>query len=689
MNIIKTKRSDVEILSVQGQLDATTSPQLESELLALVQTGAKRLLIDLAQVQLISSAALRVLLSAAKRMRRQEGQVLLCAPSPEVRKVFEVSDLASLFNVYETQDAALAAVTGSGEGAAGGDSNGDGGNHAPPTAATDPGDLTVVPPEKASPTPTPAPVPAPAPAAPTPTPVAVATADRPIAAPTPVASASVGSSDSGSSNSNPSATAPAGSPTLPVSRPLSSSPPVVPAAEKEKERVATAPTPVTPVVVAATAATPAAVKVAPAPPPPAVTPPVPPPAASPVAVPRQTLPGQPNSGPGGDLRAAPATPPPPPSLPTAPPPKVTATPSPPPPPSPKPPGVEAPSVAAPLPTISPVATTPAPTLAPGVPPATPPVPHQTGETTITTTKASFLSQSKRNVLVPAAAALLGIVLLGAATVLVLHRRGAATRQPTVTTGGGPSPSPSPAAVNPSPAPTRPPTVQTSPTPSPSLAVVAVAPSPRPTPTPTPAPTPTVAVAAASATPASSPSAAVATTTDTPVSGESPGGAANEVVVAANLNMNPADRETQQTRAAVLERIDLMPISGSMKDQLFKAVDRARGMGKVITINFSSGRTELTSADVAKLKQALQQPAIQNLTSDTSVVFVVLGFADSRGNEQRNKQVSERRAQKTIDALRGPCGVLNIIHSIGMGGSDLFDKQNSSRNRAVEVWAVLP
>lgn len=140
---------------------------------------------------------------------------------------------------------------------------------------------------------------------------------------------------------------------------------------------------------------------------------------------------------------------------------------------------------------------------------------------------------------------------------------------------------------------------------------------------------------------------------------------------------------------MLKRIELMPVAQKVKDQLYGAVDRARGMGKVITITFGSSKAELSAADIEKLRGALQQPEAQALVNDPTAVFVVLGYADAKGNEQTNRQISERRAQKTMEARRGPGGLLNVMHSVGMGGSDLFDKQNPDRNRAVEVWAVLP
>ena len=244
--------------------------------------------------------------------------------------------------------------------------------------------------------------------------------------------------------------------------------------------------------------------------------------------------------------------------------------------------------------------------------------------------------------------MLGLGVLGTGAYFFLHRRwSTAPSEPTP--GPGASASPTPSA-----GPTRGPIVVEA--------------------TPTPA---------ASRTPGTSPRA-----TAPPTAGPGETGDANDVVTP-RFNVDPRNPENQQTRAAVLARIDQMPVPARTKEELRTALDRARGLGKIITINFGPSRAELTPADVAKLKQALAQPEVKKIIDDPSAVFVVLGYADATGNAQLNKEVSDRRAQNTISVLKGACGVQNTINSVGMGSSSLFDKNNTSRNRAVEVWAVLP
>ena len=188
-------------------------------------------------------------------------------------------------------------------------------------------------------------------------------------------------------------------------------------------------------------------------------------------------------------------------------------------------------------------------------------------------------------------------------------------------------------------------------------------------------------ASPAATPAS-PSAAPASAPAAEVVGE--------VTAPAEVVVDTADAETQKVKAEVLSRIDLMPrLSPEEKDKLYVQVDRARGMGKIITIPFGSGKASIGATEIKGLEQTVQLPQLQKFADDPTVVFVVLGFADSKGNEQKNLAISLDRAESVADALKERCGVMNLIHSVGMGSSSMFDANNLEKNRVVEVWAVLP
>jgi outer membrane protein OmpA-like peptidoglycan-associated protein len=163
------------------------------------------------------------------------------------------------------------------------------------------------------------------------------------------------------------------------------------------------------------------------------------------------------------------------------------------------------------------------------------------------------------------------------------------------------------------------------------------------------------------------------------------------VLAQPPNLDLQNAQNKRVKDEVLKRIDLMPtISEDDKDKLYASVERARQMGKILTISFPSGHVAVSPSDVDQLRAALASAQLQPFTKDPTCVFVILGFADLKGDEKTNLRISTQRAQSVLNALAGQCGILNVMHAVGMGGSTLFgNEQDAERNRVVEVWAVLP
>ncbi len=88
------------------------------------------------------------------------------------------------------------------------------------------------------------------------------------------------------------------------------------------------------------------------------------------------------------------------------------------------------------------------------------------------------------------------------------------------------------------------------------------------------------------------------------------------------------------------------------------------------------------------RKRFKLPQVQKFASDPTVIFVVLGFADKKGDPAKNQAISLQRADSVVSAIKRG-GILNITHAVGMGSSEIFDAQNLEKNRVVEVWAVLP
>lgn len=95
MEIIKAKKETSLSIALQGRLDTTTAPQLEAELLL---DGITELVLDFSELEYISSAGLRVLLSAQKVMSKQ-GAMILRGVNEEIMEVFEITGFSDILTI--------------------------------------------------------------------------------------------------------------------------------------------------------------------------------------------------------------------------------------------------------------------------------------------------------------------------------------------------------------------------------------------------------------------------------------------------------------------------------------------------------------------------------------------------------------------------------------------------------------
>ena len=97
MTINKTQNGSSLTVAIEGRLDTTTAPQLEAELKASLG-GITDLTMDLSTLEYISSAGLRVLLSAQKIMNKQ-GEMKVAGANETVKEVFEVTGFSDFLNI--------------------------------------------------------------------------------------------------------------------------------------------------------------------------------------------------------------------------------------------------------------------------------------------------------------------------------------------------------------------------------------------------------------------------------------------------------------------------------------------------------------------------------------------------------------------------------------------------------------
>ena len=134
------------------------------------------------------------------------------------------------------------------------------------------------------------------------------------------------------------------------------------------------------------------------------------------------------------------------------------------------------------------------------------------------------------------------------------------------------------------------------------------------------------------------------------------------------------QEEDATRKEVLARIDMM---------------RNLTHTQLAIVPFGAGQTAPNAFQTKYLIESLARPEIAKIFDDPTVVLVLAGYADLKGNETKNLEISRLRAENLVKLLQSRTKISNLMRAVGLGGSDIFDKTNPDKNRAVEIWVVRP
>jgi len=111
MKISDSLRDGAMVVSVEGRVDSTTAERLMAALMAHVEGGQRRLVVDMALVDYIGSAGLRALLGPLEEIRARGGELILAAVKENVQRVLDVSRITTILKVYSDVEAALTSYT--------------------------------------------------------------------------------------------------------------------------------------------------------------------------------------------------------------------------------------------------------------------------------------------------------------------------------------------------------------------------------------------------------------------------------------------------------------------------------------------------------------------------------------------------------------------------------------------------
>ncbi|EHQ05394.1 MAG: STAS domain-containing protein [Leptonema illini] len=104
----KKKVEDRLVVYLEGRLDVTVATEVEEQLIKLIDDeGEKHIILNLEQVEYMSSSGFRACIAILRKLKQRDGSLKLCNIRPSVKRIFDVIELTSLFDIFDSEDAAL------------------------------------------------------------------------------------------------------------------------------------------------------------------------------------------------------------------------------------------------------------------------------------------------------------------------------------------------------------------------------------------------------------------------------------------------------------------------------------------------------------------------------------------------------------------------------------------------------
>lgn len=112
MDIHTYDHGPVAVLELAGRLDGSQAAAVEGAFSRLAGPERKQIVFDLAGLQYISSAGLRVILSAAKKLRSMQGRMICASLNEQVRDIFEMSGFLTILETADSREDAIVRLGG-------------------------------------------------------------------------------------------------------------------------------------------------------------------------------------------------------------------------------------------------------------------------------------------------------------------------------------------------------------------------------------------------------------------------------------------------------------------------------------------------------------------------------------------------------------------------------------------------
>lgn len=112
MKITTREIGPVQLITLDGRMDAMTSLEVEKTAKALMEAGHFKLVLDLSQVEYVNSSGLRVMMSVYKACHNHpDGDIRLAGVQPMVEQVMQITGFVTIFSSFPSADEAVASFS--------------------------------------------------------------------------------------------------------------------------------------------------------------------------------------------------------------------------------------------------------------------------------------------------------------------------------------------------------------------------------------------------------------------------------------------------------------------------------------------------------------------------------------------------------------------------------------------------
>jgi anti-sigma B factor antagonist len=101
---------DAFVIALSGEVDLYTAPEFKQQLLEVIGQGGKEIIVDFTDTTFIDSTTLGVLVGGVKRLRPNGGRLALVCNDRNITKIFEITGLNKVFEIYDTRDDAVESI---------------------------------------------------------------------------------------------------------------------------------------------------------------------------------------------------------------------------------------------------------------------------------------------------------------------------------------------------------------------------------------------------------------------------------------------------------------------------------------------------------------------------------------------------------------------------------------------------